>query len=51
LNLLFDILVLKLRNFILDVSQKLVIPLYVKRFNYYTDIEDKLYLEEYEDPN
>jgi hypothetical protein len=51
LYFIFVILTLKLRNFILDVLRKLVLPAYRKRFEYYTDIEDRLYYEEYEDPN
>mmetsp|Transcript_20117 Transcript_20117/g.19080 ORF Transcript_20117/g.19080 Transcript_20117/m.19080 type:complete len:203 (-) Transcript_20117:2966-3574(-) len=51
LTLSFVFLVLMLRNYCIDVAIKLVIPTSVARFSFYQDVEEKLYLEEYEDPN
>jgi hypothetical protein len=43
--------VASLKNYSLDVLWKLVIPTFVRRFNFYTEVEDRLYFEEYEDPD
>jgi hypothetical protein len=34
-----------------DVFRKIVMPIKSKRFEYYNQVEDKLYLEEFESPN
>jgi hypothetical protein len=39
-----------LRNYIFDVLRKLIIPSIRKRIEFYADVEDRLFMEEYEDP-
>jgi hypothetical protein len=51
LTLLWQLLVLSLRNVIIDVMSKLVIRRYADLHDWYADIEDRLSYEEYEDPN
>jgi len=45
------VLILSLRNTIIDVLSKLVIRRYAELHRWYADIEDRLSYEEYEDPN
>lgn len=49
--LLFVCLFCMLRNQVFDVFRKLSWLTTRKRFDFYVDIEDRLFLEEYEDPN
>jgi hypothetical protein len=51
LYLVFVWLVCLVRNFTFDVMRKLVLTKSRKKVEFYTDVEDKLYLEEYEDPD
>lgn len=50
LTLLWQILVLSLRNTIIDILSKLLIRRYADLHDWYADIEDRLSYEEYEDP-
>lgn len=49
--LLFQILMLSLRNTIVEVLSKLVIKKYSDLLDWYADVEERLSFEEYEDPN
>jgi uncharacterized protein (UPF0248 family) len=40
-----------MRNYLFDVIRKLLWTPTKRRFNFYIDIEDRLFLEEYEDSN
>jgi hypothetical protein len=51
LCLLFQILMLMLRNTIVEVLSKLVIRRYADQLDWYADVEERLSYEEYEDPN
>ena len=51
LYMLLIVSVCALRNYIFDVMRKLVITSTRRRFEFYSDVEDKLFLEEFEDPN
>jgi hypothetical protein len=51
LYLLFTLLYCILRNYCFDVLRKLAWRRSRERFEFYTDIEDRLFLEEYEDPD
>jgi hypothetical protein len=50
LYVLFVFLYCILRNYICDVARKLAYAPCKRRFDFYSDIEDRLFLEEYEDP-
>lgn len=49
--IIFQTLVLSLRNTICEVLGKLVIKRYANQLDWYADVEDRLSFEEYEDPN
>ena len=51
MSLFFQMLMLSLRNSIVDVFSKLVIRRYADLLDWYSDLEDRLTFEEYEDPN
>ena len=51
LFMLLIVSVCSLRNYTFDVMRKLVIPSSKRRIEFYADVEDRLYLEEFEDPN
>lgn len=51
LSLLFQTLLLSLRNSIVELISKLLIPKYSDLLNWYADVEERLSLEEYEDTN
>ena len=48
---IFIVLTCLLRNFTFDVLRKLIFPITKMRFRYYNDVEDKLFMEEFEDPD
>lgn len=50
-SLLFQILMLTLRNTVVEVLSKLVIRRYADQLDWYSDVEERLSYEEYEDPN
>ena len=50
-SLLFQILMLTLRNTVVEVLSKLVIRRYADQLDWYADVEERLSYEEYEDPN
>lgn len=49
--LLYQTLVLSLRNFCVEVMSKLIVREYADLLAWYSDVEDRLSFEEYEDPN
>ena len=51
LGIFFQILMLSLRNTIVEVLSKLVIRKYADQLDWYADVEERLSFEEYEDPN
>jgi len=51
LSLTFQILMLSLRNNIVELLSKLVIKRYSNLLDWYADVEERLSFEEYEDPN
>ena len=51
LGLLFQVLMLWLRNHIIEVCSKLLIRRYADLFDWYQNVEERLSFEEYEDPN
>ena len=51
LQLLFQILMLSLRNTAVEIISKLVFKRYSNLLDWYADVEERLSFEEYEDPN
>ena len=51
LSLVFQILMLSLRNHVTEVFSKIIIPKYANLLEFYAMVEEKLSFEEYEDPN
>jgi len=51
IGLLFQMLMLSLRNTIVEVMSKLVFRKYADLLDWYADVEERLSFEEYEDPN
>jgi len=51
LSLLYSLLMLMVRNTVTDVFSKIIIKRYSNLLEWYRNVEDKLTLEEYEDPN
>jgi hypothetical protein len=51
MSLLFQIMMLSLRNTIVEVLSKLVLRRYADLLDWYADVEERLSFEEYEDPN
>ena len=49
--LLYQTLLLSLRNFCVEVMSKLLVKEYADLLDWYSDVEDRLSFEEYEDPN
>ena len=50
-SLLFQLLMLSLRNTVVEVISKLVFRRYADLLDWYADVEERLSFEEYEDPN
>jgi hypothetical protein len=50
-TIVFQALILQLRNTIVEVMSKLVIRRYSDMLDWYADVEERLSYEEYEDPN
>lgn len=48
---IFQILMLSLRNTVCEVMAKLVFRRFADQLDWYADVEDRLSFEEYEDPN
>ena len=51
IGLTFQMLMLSLRNTIVEVMSKLVFRKYADLLDWYADVEERLSFEEYEDPN
>ena len=51
LGLVFQTLMLYLRNTMVEVFSKLVFGKYAELLDFYADVEERLTYEEYEDPN
>ena len=49
-GLIFQCLMLQLRNIIVEVMSKLAFRKYADLLDWYADVEDRLSFEEYEDP-
>jgi len=50
LSLVFQFLMLSLRNTVVEVTSKLIFKRYSSLLDWYSDVEDRLSFEEYEDP-
>ena len=50
-QLLFQILMLSLRNTVVEIISKLYFKRYSNLLDWYADVEERLSFEEYEDPN
>jgi len=51
LQLFFQIMMLHVRNAIVEVMSKLAFPSYSNLLNWYSKVEERLQFEEYEDPD
>ena len=51
LQLVFQVLMLSLRNTVVEVLSKLFVQRYSNLLEWYSDVEERLKFEEYEDPN
>lgn len=51
MSLLFQMMMLSLKNKIVEVLSKLVLRRYANLLDWYADVEERLTFEEYEDPN
>mgnify|MGYP001037781549 CR=1 FL=1 len=51
MQLLFQILMLSLRNTFVEIISKLYFKRYANLLDWYADVEERLSFEEYEDPN